>query len=75
MNVCVCVCERERERERERAQLVVAVEYITAGIRSSPNECPTYDTKLSEGENPDLEFLGEILNRVPFHCLLLPGPI
>ena len=46
------------------AQSSGAVEYtdcISAeGVRSSPNKCPGYDTKQSDGEAPVILELGEM---------------
>ena len=42
---------------RTRAQLTVPVEYtdcISRGVRL-PNECPVYETKQSDGEDPVFE--------------------
>ena len=53
--------ERERERERERGQSHKTLEYtncIPEGVRSSRNQCPGYDSKLSDGEASTLDIWG-----------------
>ena len=69
--------EREREREREIAQSAGAVEYTDCtsaeGVRPSPNECPGYDPKQSDGEVPAvLELWG--MRSTP-SLPSLPGPL
>ena len=59
------------------AQLAGAAEYTDCtsaeGIRPSPNECPGYDTKQSDGEVPVMLGLWGIWSTPSLP--LLPGPL
>ena len=47
--------------------------HLYGGVRSTPNECPGYDTKLSDGEVPVM--LGLWGMRGPLSLPLHPGPL